>query len=40
MKIQNLAVSGAMDGGANEVKRTWLPLLGAANFILDKNAFM
>jgi len=25
-----------MDGGANEVKRTCLALLGAANFILDK----
>ena len=37
MKGQNPAVSGAMDGRANEVKRTCLFLLGATNFILDKS---
>jgi hypothetical protein len=37
MKGQNPAVSGAMDGGANEAKRTSQPLLGAGNFILDKS---
>ena len=36
MRMGRDAESGAMDGGANVVKRTCLALLGATNSILDK----
>ena len=38
MKGQNLAESGAMDGGVSETKRTCQRVLGAGPFILLREA--